>query len=124
MGSVLVVDDDAEVRDTIACILEEEGFTVVRAENGRAALAKMDAEPNGVSAVLLDLMMPVMTGQELLAVLAERGVTSVPVIVMSAYVRGDVVLPAVCRTLKKPFGLDDLVNAVTALRASSASTEP
>jgi CheY-like chemotaxis protein len=116
MRKVLVVDDDAEVRETVACVLEEEGFAVERAADGRDALAKIDADPDGLSAVLLDLMMPGMSGQELLAILAKREVTSLPIIVMSAYVRGDVQLPAVCRTLKKPFRLSELIDAVLQLR--------
>jgi CheY-like chemotaxis protein len=57
---VLVVDDDAEIRQLLRRMLEPEGYTVVEAENGRVALERLrDTSP---SVVLLDLMMPEMDG--------------------------------------------------------------
>ena len=62
---VLVVDDDAEVRRLLRRMLEPEGYTVVEAENGRAALGHLrDVSP---SVILLDLMMPEMDGFEFVA---------------------------------------------------------
>jgi CheY-like chemotaxis protein len=116
MDKVLVVDDDADVRETIKCILEGQGFSVETAADGCAALRKIEAEPNGLYAVVLDLMMPEMTGQELLAILTKREITTLPIIVISAYVRDDVQLPVVYKTLRKPFGLAELVDAVRDLR--------
>src|SRR5712671_1122475 len=63
--SVLLVEDDAEVRSSVAEILELEGFAVETAVHGQQALDKLrsGACPN---VMLLDLMMPVMNGLELL----------------------------------------------------------
>jgi signal transduction histidine kinase/CheY-like chemotaxis protein/putative methionine-R-sulfoxide reductase with GAF domain len=57
---VLVVDDDAEIRQLLRRMLEPEGYTVVEAENGRVALERLRETPPSV--VLLDLMMPEMDG--------------------------------------------------------------
>jgi CheY-like chemotaxis protein len=62
MPSVLVVDDDADVRVLLETYLELEGFVVLTAANGRDALARLrHTKP---SVILLDLMMPIMDGLE------------------------------------------------------------
>ena len=61
---VLVVDDDVAVRELVRRMLEQEGYTVVEAENGRAALERLRDGAPGV--ILLDLMMPEMDGFEFL----------------------------------------------------------
>jgi CheY-like chemotaxis protein len=80
---VLVVDDDADFRDLARRMLEREGYAVVEAENGRAALARLrDAVP-GV--ILLDLMMPEMDGFDFVAaVRAEAAWRAVPIVVITA----------------------------------------
>jgi CheY-like chemotaxis protein len=80
---VLVVDDDVEVRQLLRRMLEPEGYTVVEAENGRAALERLrDVSP---SVVLLDLMMPEMDGFEFVAEFRRHEAwRSVPIIVVTA----------------------------------------
>jgi len=61
-GAVLVIEDHDDTREMVAMLLGAEGFTVVTAENGKRGLERlMGTRP---SLVLLDLMMPVMTGWE------------------------------------------------------------
>ena len=60
--AVLVVDDDLDIREALTDILEDRGFSVMSAANGREALAllrSLDAPP---TVILLDLMMPIMDG--------------------------------------------------------------
>ncbi|WP_437281554.1 response regulator transcription factor [Sorangium sp. So ce375] len=59
---ILIVDDDAAIRRTLSELLEEEGYAVACAANGREALAYLRDDPSSISLVLLDLMMPVMDG--------------------------------------------------------------
>ena len=59
--SVLVVDDDEAIRETLREVLSDEGYLVEVAENGARALERMRA-PLRPGLVLLDLMMPVMSG--------------------------------------------------------------
>jgi CheY-like chemotaxis protein len=80
---VLVVDDDADFRDLARRMLEREGYRVVQAENGRAALDRLREAAPGV--ILLDLMMPEMDGFEFVAALRADPVSrSVPVVVITA----------------------------------------
>jgi GAF domain-containing protein/CheY-like chemotaxis protein len=80
---VLVVDDDAEVRQLLRRMLESEGFAVVEAENGRVALERLHGE--SPSLILLDLMMPEMDGFEFVAELRRHeGWRAIPVVVITA----------------------------------------
>ena len=80
--SVLVVEDDPDIRETVADVLHEDGYPLATAANGREALdilARGD-EPPGL--ILLDLMMPIMNGWQFLEEVKDR---DIPVVVMSAY---------------------------------------
>jgi hypothetical protein len=80
---VLIVDDDASLREMLRRVLEREGYVVVEAGDGRQALERVRAE--GPSAILLDLMMPVMDGFEFLVELRrEDAWRAIPVIVLTA----------------------------------------
>ena len=80
---ILVVEDNAEIRNTIVALLNHEGFKVSFAENGAEALQRvLDGRPD---VVVLDLMMPVMSGWEFMERLTTAlGVTAPPVVVLSA----------------------------------------
>lgn len=82
-GTILIVDDHEMNRDLLARYLKRDGHTVVTAENGRQALAMLIMRKFDL--VLLDLMMPEMTGFEVLARLrADDDMRHIPVIVVSA----------------------------------------
>src|SRR5512147_245200 len=82
MRSVLVVDDDKAIRDSIKMILEYEKFQLTFAENGQAALESVQAHP--VDLVLLDIKMP---GEDGLAVLRSlrRSHPDLPVVMISGH---------------------------------------
>ena len=83
MANVLVVEDHADLREMLAVLLTSEGFDVQTARNGAEALARLDESRPSV--ILLDLMMPVMTGDEFRArQLADPRYRDVPVICMTA----------------------------------------
>ena len=84
MGRVLIIEDDAHVRDALTTILRDEGYDVEAHGDGRAALAHLDhGEPP--DAILLDLMMPVMNGWQFRArQLAQPRLAQIPTIVMTA----------------------------------------
>ncbi len=82
-GVVLVVDDVEANRDVLARQLTRQGYTVVMAENGRAALDRLRA--SNVDLVLLDIMMPEVDGYEVLQRLkADEALRHIPVIMISA----------------------------------------
>lgn len=80
MTRILVVDDEQSYRDALAYMLEREGFEVAQASDGRSALEEFDRL--GADLVLLDLMMPGMSGAETFSQLRQRG--NAPVIMVSA----------------------------------------
>ena len=83
-GSVLLVEDDADMRDLMRHTIEKMGLPVAEAANGRAALAWLGDHP-APSMILLDLMMPEMDGFGFLDVLAARAEwREIPVIVITA----------------------------------------
>jgi signal transduction histidine kinase/DNA-binding response OmpR family regulator len=84
-GAILAVDDNPQDREVVRRILERDGWTVVEAEHGRAALDKLDGDGLDVRLILLDLMMPVMDGFEFVEEMRKRNrSTPVPIIVMTA----------------------------------------
>lgn len=90
--TVLVVDDDPTQRRLIQAVLEREGFSVSHAENGDAAMAHL-ASGAPVDVVLLDLVMPGLSGQDTLKEMRARGYSQ-PVIVLTASGGVDTVVKA------------------------------
>jgi len=113
--TVLVVEDDLTVRAGIRRLLEEEGYVVLEAENGAAALQIMEGPAaESISLVLTDLRMPVMDGRQLAAALARRR-PSMPIVFMSGFTAQLMDLRLVSphlAFLAKPFRNDDLLAAV------------
>jgi CheY-like chemotaxis protein len=111
VASILVVDDDAAVREALTQLLELEGYRVTPAANGLEALNLL-RNKQAASLVLLDLMMPVMDGW---AFLAERArdptLAAIPVIVISAATqRGDRLDTVAC--LRKPIDPEALLELI------------
>jgi CheY-like chemotaxis protein len=116
-GTVLVVEDEEGVREVAQRMLEDFGFATLPARDGREALEVMERAGDGVTAVLLDLSMPRMGGQE-----AFRRIRmthpDLPVILMSGYTAEAVATqlkePGAATTtfLQKPFLAEDLLSAL------------
>jgi two-component system chemotaxis response regulator CheY len=107
--AVLVVEDDADIREVVVRVLEDDGFQVYQAENGKRALEVLMDMPHP-SLILADLMMPVMDGWSLIAALRQDDrLATLPVVIVSAL---DQSLPEGYRRVKKPIDLDDLVRIV------------
>jgi CheY-like chemotaxis protein len=83
---ILVVDDDRGIRDTLATLLEREGYLVRRAENGQVALDMIRGQSKP-DLMLLDLMMPILSGFELLEMLedGDPDLDTIPIFVVSAF---------------------------------------
>jgi CheY-like chemotaxis protein len=115
---ILVVDDDAAIREMIKLVLESEDFSVATAANGREALDQIAA--NRPLLVLLDLQMPVMTGWETLAHLRAAN-TEVPVVFMTAGYRAKAEAERFGADgyVGKPFELDTLLGVVERLASTA-----
>jgi CheY-like chemotaxis protein len=116
MSSVLVVDDERAIRDFLDDVLTGEGYQVTTASDGQAALTQLaTAAPD---LVLLDIMMPVLDGREVLRRMrADPALSRVAVLVMSAAADPGL-LVGVDRFLPKPFDLDGLLAAIEELVGS------
>jgi CheY-like chemotaxis protein len=114
-GTVLLVDDEADVREVVQEILEAAGYRVITARNGREALEVFEARRRHVDCVLLDLTMPQMDGVEAYREL-RRLDPELRILLTSGYASPDVdpriaALEA-CRFLAKPFTAAGLLEAV------------
>ncbi|HEY7370976.1 MAG TPA: response regulator [Polyangia bacterium] len=84
-GAILIVDDDNDVRSALSEMLEEEGFSVEGAHNGREALARLRDSTVHPAVILLDLMMPGMDGWDFRSEqMRDPKLATVPVVVVSA----------------------------------------
>lgn len=78
--TILIVDDEKEIRELLRLYIEKDGYFVVQAENGLEALRQASSEP--IDLAIIDIMMPKLDGYQLIKALRERG--NLPIIVVSA----------------------------------------
>ncbi|HZR08012.1 MAG TPA: response regulator [Myxococcales bacterium] len=113
-GTVLVVEDDGDIRDELADVIEDSNYRTIRAANGAVALQKLRGGPRPC-VILLDLMMPVMDGHAFLAEQqSDAALKEIPVVVLSAHVdgaRGGTQMSAAA-FLKKPIDLAELLSTI------------
>ena len=115
MATILVIEDNDDVRDMMAVTLELEGHRVITAVNGLQALdiLRRGALP---CVILLDLMMPVMNGWEFRAAMdADPRLRHLPVVVVSAAGREVLESARAAAYLPKPIDVDALLEVVCAL---------
>ena len=122
MSSLLIVDDDPEIRVILSQALADAGYTVETAPDGRTALEMVTTSPPDL--LITDLLMPGLTGWSLFA-RARRLSPTLPVIVMSSVDTGfrhqETSLPDHAVLLRKPFALDHLQATVARLLAGVRS---
>ncbi len=112
---ILVADDDPEIRSLLAEILRLEGYEVDCAENGRAVLEALKDRKRRPSLLLLDLMMPELSGWEVLQSLPAPpgGARGMAVMVLSGVHDSASPVPHV-RWMRKPIQPEDLLTAIRA----------
>ena len=108
---VLIVDDDQSIREALQTALEFEDRPTALAGNGREALTWLQRHPPPCL-ILLDLMMPVMDGWQVLEQLhADEQLSAIPIVVLTAFGR-ELGTAARLPMLRKPIDLDDLLGAI------------
>ena len=107
-ATILLVDDDEQVRAVTAAQLSDLGYTIIEARSGQDALDKLEARPS-VDAVLSDVVMPGMDGPAMAAVLATRR-PALPILFMTG--RADLSKLAGQAVIEKPFTPSKLAHAI------------
>ncbi len=111
MKRILVVEDEMDSLELLALLLEDEGYEVITAENGRVGLEK--ATQTRLDLIVTDVMMPFMSGVEMLTEIQKRAdLRSIPVIIMSAAAAKEIAIPFECAFMRKPLQIDALVSLV------------
>ena len=125
--TILVVEDESNLRYLVRQFLEKQGYRVLQAEDGAAAMQIVVAHEGVINLLLTDVIMPGMNGRELAQRVAELR-PNVKILYMSGYTENVIgrngTLDAGVRLLQKPFTLRDLKNTVREVLDSNAlSTE-
>jgi CheY-like chemotaxis protein len=111
---VLIVEDDDDLRATLGDVIQDEGYSVLRARNGQEALACLASEA-AIDLLVIDVMMPVMDGIQLRErLMSESGWRDVPRLFLTG--KGQhaqqAALVAPDRVIRKPITIDELLAAV------------
>jgi CheY-like chemotaxis protein len=105
---ILLVEDDPDMRDALADVLVEEGFSVHTAADGLEALELLPGLPRPCT-VLLDWLMPRLGGAGLLQRLAERGALEGLRVLVTTYYEGPIAGEGVTQVLRKPYDIGELL---------------
>ncbi|HZS48117.1 MAG TPA: response regulator [Blastocatellia bacterium] len=126
MSKILVAEDTADSRDLFKWLLEQEGYSVITAEDGEKAWELARQDPPDL--LLTDIMMPVKSGVELIKDFRSSGsdLSGIPIVAISAYGIEELhqAMDAGANAiLRKPNDLDSVTDTVrNLLRRSKAST--
>jgi signal transduction histidine kinase len=122
-GRILVVEDDRQILAIISLLLEDEGYEVHTAPDGRQALTHLREGPN-TDLIILDLMLPALDGWEFRAIQREDPVlAAIPVLAVSADSSAKAAAIDATAFLRKPFGAEDLLGRVDKILRDRVHTQ-
>lgn len=117
MKTILIIDDEPAILEVLCAILEEEGYHVVKAHNGKEGLERLAQDTTNL--VLCDVMMPVLDGRAFChRMQADTRYRAIPLVMMSA--ASGALNSLDCKyaaTILKPFELDDLLDTIDRILA-------
>jgi CheY-like chemotaxis protein len=125
MTTILVIDDEPLIAMALEATLDDAGYSIVTAANGRQALERL-AETPRPDLVLLDMMMPVMSGPAMLAAMAAHPeLDGIPVIVLSSLPERAIRdrTTNVARILQKPYTAQEVLEAIATVLGKMRETE-
>lgn len=113
--TVLVIDDADEMREYLALLLEDYGFRILDAANGKDGMAIL--KDNAVDIIMLDLIMPVMSGEEFLTIKQESSaLADIPTIVITANEDMQTAMSCIqngaCSYITKPYDMDYVIQQI------------
>ena len=118
-GAILVIEDDAGIRETLSDFLRAEGFRVDLASDGAEGLERLKAHRPDL--ILVDLLMPGMGGGQFLARLrADPATRALPAVLMTGNRGGGEATAGADAVLEKPFELQELLTAIGRLRPGAS----
>ncbi|HET7034257.1 MAG TPA: response regulator [Thermomicrobiaceae bacterium] len=119
---VLIIDDDEGIRDLVALALGDEGYQVVAAANGAAALDLLRQGQARPGVILLDTRMPVMDGAAFASAYRAEALPHAPIILLTAAADADTLAGELeaDAVLQKPFDLDDLLGLIARFNAGGS----
>lgn len=114
MTTILVVDDESLIRDVLVTVLRDEGYAVVTADDGLAALELVQQQAPAL--VLMDVMMPRMDGRMAFRAMRDHAPgNGLPIVLMSAMAEPADLDSEISAFLRKPVDLEDLLALVARL---------
>ena len=123
MSDVIIVDDEREILNILTQLLESEGYQVRPFSESRKALEAARAEPPGLA--LVDIMLPDLSGRELIRLLRTEVDAELPIVAMSASSNYHHVRDLhVQHFLEKPFDLEDVLTQVETVAGAVLSRQP
>lgn len=121
VGAVLICDDDPDIVEVLAAMLEAHGYSTLTARTGQQALEL--ATGQAPSLILMDLRMPGMSGWETIAALGANPATAhIPVVILSALAPDDYAVPTASAWLTKPVDQGALMSSLRKALGTDATT--
>ncbi len=123
---ILVADDEPMLLKTIELKLKKEGYEIITTIDGREAVAKIETEDPDM--VITDIMMPYVSGLEIVAIVRKKTSKKIPIIILSAMEQEKVVMEAfelgADDYITKPFSLNELAIRVKRLMSQFQRNNP
>ncbi|MEP6653021.1 MAG: response regulator [Myxococcales bacterium] len=120
-STILLAEDDLDIRDVVQELLEEKGYDVIPARTGRQALDFLSFDPRSPpDLVILDLMMPIVTGWQVLETIQHNpALSKVPVVILTATAQDRP--SGAAAFLRKPFRIEVLLETIQRLDGAQPS---
>ncbi len=120
MQTIIIVDDRPDDLQTMNMILSREGYEVITANDGQEALDKLESTP--IHLILIDIMMPHLSGLDLLRILRQRLRLNIPIVLVSIKPEKEVDISSVNGFVQKPFSPQTLINTISNTLATHTNT--
>jgi CheY-like chemotaxis protein len=124
MTTVLIVEDEPLIAMALEAALEDENYRVLTAANGKQGLERLSEEQADV--VLLDMMMPVMSGPVMLSAMAAHpNLRGIPVVILSSLPEATIraKTDGVAAILQKPYTAKEVLSAITQVLSKTSKAE-